>query len=90
VYKKIKKIRVPKGQHPFQSSSLVKPHTAGEVVSTPSSNAKNLMWKCHRLVCHDLLDVVHGSKMTNFGAEFELREEEEVIHVRRIWGLRNH
>jgi len=34
------------------------------------------MWKCPRLVCHDLLDVVHSSKMTTFEVEFEFREEE--------------
>jgi len=50
------------------------------------------MWKCLKLVCHDLLDVVHISKMTTFEVEFEFREKEEVIrtHIRRVWGFRNH
>jgi len=34
------------------------------------------MWKCPQLVCHDLLDVVHSSKMTTFEVEFEFREKE--------------
>jgi hypothetical protein len=35
-------------------------------------------WKCPQLVCHDLLDVVHSSKMMTFEAEFEFWEKEEV------------
>ena len=34
------------------------------------------MWKCPQLVCHDLLDIVHSSKMTIFEVEFEFREKE--------------
>jgi hypothetical protein len=34
------------------------------------------MWKCPQLVCHDLLDVVHSSKMTTFEIEFEFGEKE--------------
>ena len=50
------------------------------------------MWKCHQLVCHDLLDVVHSSKMTTFEVEFEFWENEEVTwtHVRWVRGLWNH
>jgi len=32
-------------------------------------------WKCPQLVCHDLLDVVHSSKMTTFEVEFEFWEK---------------
>ena len=35
------------------------------------------MWKCPQLVCHDLLDVVHRSKMTTFEVEFEFREKKK-------------
>ena len=50
------------------------------------------MWKCPQLVCNDLLDVVHTSKMTTFEAEFEFREKEEntQTQIRRVWGLQNH
>ena len=50
------------------------------------------MWKCHQLVCHDLSDVVHSSKMTNCEVEFEFTEKQEVTRtqIRRVWGLRNH
>ena len=50
------------------------------------------MWKCPQLVCHDLLYVVHSSKMTIFEVEFEFREKEEVTEtqIRRVWGVRNH
>jgi hypothetical protein len=39
------------------------------------------MWKCPQLVCHDLLDVVHSSKMTTFEVKFEFREKEEVTRT---------
>ena len=39
------------------------------------------MWKCPQLVCRDLVDVVHSSKMTNFEVEFEFREKEEVTRT---------
>jgi len=50
------------------------------------------MCKCPQLVCHDLLDVVHSSKMTTFEEGFEFWEKEEVTRtqVRRKCGLRNH
>ena len=50
------------------------------------------MWKCPQLLCHDLLDVVHSSKMTPFEVELEFREKDEVTRtqIRRLWGLRNH
>ena len=35
------------------------------------------MWKCPQLVCHDLLDVVHSSKMTTFEVEFEFWERKK-------------
>jgi hypothetical protein len=37
---------------------------------------EGFMWKCPQLICHDLLDVVHSSKMTTFEVEFEFREKE--------------
>jgi hypothetical protein len=44
------------------------------------------------MVFHDLLDVVHSSKMTTFEVEFEFWEKDEVTRaqIRRVWGLRNH
>jgi hypothetical protein len=50
------------------------------------------MWKYHQLVCHDLLDVVHISKMMTYEVEFEFQEKEEVIQtqIRQVWGLWNH
>jgi hypothetical protein len=39
------------------------------------------MWKCHELVCHDLLDVVHSFKLTTFGVEFVFQENEEVTQT---------
>jgi hypothetical protein len=46
------------------------------------------MWKCP----HNLLDVVHSSKMTTFEVEFVFWEKEEITRaqIRRVWGLRNH
>jgi hypothetical protein len=35
------------------------------------------MWKCTQLVCHDLLDVVHSSKLTTFGLEVVFKEKEK-------------
>jgi hypothetical protein len=35
------------------------------------------MWKNHQPVCHNLLDVVPISKITNFEAEFQFREKRE-------------
>jgi hypothetical protein len=40
------------------------------------------MWKCHQLVCHDLLDFVHSSKITTFGVEFVFQEKEKVTRFR--------
>ena len=34
------------------------------------------MWKWSQLLCNDLLDVVHSSKMTTFEVEFEFWEKE--------------
>ena len=50
------------------------------------------MWKCPQLVCHDLSDVVHSSKMTTFEVEFEFREKEKLHGLRssEYGGLRNH
>jgi hypothetical protein len=39
------------------------------------------MWKCPQLVCHDLLDVVHNSKITIFEVEFVFWEKEEVTRT---------
>jgi hypothetical protein len=36
------------------------------------------MWKYPQLVCHNILDVVHISKMTTIQVEFEFQEKEEV------------
>jgi hypothetical protein len=48
------------------------------------------MCKCPQLVCHDLLDVVHSSKMTTFDVVFEFREKEEITRtqIRQVWGQR--
>jgi len=50
------------------------------------------MCKCPQLVCQDLLDVVHSSRMMTFEVEFEFWEKEEVTrtHIRWVWGLQNH
>jgi hypothetical protein len=50
------------------------------------------MWKCPQLVCHDILDVVHSSKITNFGVEFVFNGKKEVTRsqIRLVWGLGNH
>jgi hypothetical protein len=47
------------------------------------------MWKCPQLVWHDLLDIVHSSKMKTFEVEFEFRGGKEVTRtqIRRVWGL---
>jgi hypothetical protein len=49
------------------------------------------MWKCPQLLCHNLLDVVHSSKITTIDVEFEFGEKKEVMRnqIRRVWGLRN-
>ena len=39
----------------------------------PVAVLEAFMWKCPQLVCHDLWDVVHSSKMTTFVVEFEFR-----------------
>jgi hypothetical protein len=50
------------------------------------------MRECPQLVCHDLLVVVHSSKMTTFELEFEFWEKELVpqIQIMQIQGLQNH
>ena len=49
------------------------------------------MWKCHQLVCHDLLNVVHGFKRMTFEVEFEFQEKEVAqTQIRWVWGLWNH
>jgi hypothetical protein len=58
---------VPLGSH--TSPETLFPH--------PVAVLEVFMWKCPQLVCHDLLDVVHSSKMT-FEVEFEFREKEQV------------
>ena len=68
---------LPINEHyPPQNSSLGKPHTAGKLLPLPVAVLEFFMWKCIQLVCHDLLDVVHSSKMT-FEVEFEFWEKEE-------------
>jgi len=68
-------------------------HTPPEtLLPLPVAALEVFMWKCPQLVCHDLLDVVHSSKMTTFEVQFVFREKEEVTwaQIRRVWGLRNH
>jgi len=50
------------------------------------------MWKCPQLLCHDLSDVVHSSKLMIFEVEFEFWEKEEVTRtqIRQALGLRHH
>jgi hypothetical protein len=42
---------------------------------------------CPQLVCHDLSDVVHSSKITTFEVEFVFWEKKEVTRtqIRRVW-----
>ena len=72
---------VPLGSHTLPETLLPLPVAVLEV----------FMWKCHQLVYHDPLDVVHSFKMTTFEVEFEFREKQEVARtqIRRGWGLRN-
>ena len=68
-------------------------HTQPEtLLPLPVAVLEVFMCKCPQLLCHDLLDVVHNSKMTSFEVEFVFREKEEVIRtqIRLVWGLRNH
>jgi hypothetical protein len=37
-----------------------------EMFPLPVAVLEVFMWKCPQLVCHDLLDVVHSSKMMTF------------------------
>jgi hypothetical protein len=53
-------------------------HTPPETFPLLVGVLEVFMWKCPQLVCHDLLDVVHTSKMTTFEVEFEFQEKEEV------------
>jgi hypothetical protein len=39
------------------------------------------MWNCPQLVCDDLLDVDHSSKMMTSEVELELEEKEEVTQT---------
>ena len=63
-----------------------------KLLPLPVAVLEVFLWKCPQLVCHDLLDVVHISKMTDFEVKFEFREEEEVTRnqMRRVRGLWPH
>jgi hypothetical protein len=64
-------------------------HTPLEtLLPLPVAVLKVFLWKLPQLVCHDLLDVVHRSKMTTFEVEFEFWETEEVTRtqIMRVWG----
>jgi len=51
-------------------------HTPPEtLLPLPVAVLDVFMWKCPQLVCHELLDVVHSSKMTIFEVKFEFREK---------------
>jgi hypothetical protein len=67
--------------HPFQSSSLGKAQTAGEVVLTPGSSAGSLH-----------VEVSLAGLSRPFEVEFEFWEKEEVTRtqIRWVWELRNH
>jgi hypothetical protein len=53
-----------------------KSHTPPEkLFPLPVALLEIFMWKCHQPVCHDLLDVVHSSKMTTCEVEFEFLEK---------------
>jgi len=41
----------------------------------PVAMLEVFMWNCPHQVCHDLLDVVHSSKMATFEVEFEFWEK---------------
>jgi hypothetical protein len=48
-------------------------HTPSEMLFLPPVAVLEVfMWKYRQLVCHDLLDVVHSSKMITIKVEFEL------------------
>ena len=67
-------------------------HTPPETLFPPPVAVLEVfMWKYPQLVCHDLLDVVHSFKMTDFEVEIEFRGKEEVTRgqIRLVWGLRN-
>ena len=67
-------------------------HTPPEtLLPLPVAVLQVFMWKCPRLVCHHLLDVVSSSKMTTFEVQFEFRKRYEVTvtQIRRVWGLWN-
>jgi hypothetical protein len=50
---------------------------------------KVFMWKCPPLICHDLLDAVHTSKMTTFEVEFVFWEKEVTrTEIWWVWGFR--
>ena len=50
-------------------------HTPPEMLPPlPVAVLEVFTWKCPQLVCHDVLDVVHNSKVMTFEVEFEFRE----------------
>ena len=60
-------------------------HTPPEtLLPLPVAVLEIFMSKCPQLFCHDLLDVVHSSKMTTFEVEFEFWEKEEVTRTQII------
>jgi hypothetical protein len=52
-------------------------HTPPETLFSIQRAVLEFVWKCPQLVCHDLLDVVHRSKLTTVGAEFVFQEKEK-------------
>jgi len=72
-----------------KSTSHTPPETS---LPLPVALLEVFMWKCPQLVCHDLLDVVHSSKMTTIEVEFEFWEKKEVTRtqIRWVWWLWNH
>jgi hypothetical protein len=50
------------------------------------------VFMCPQLVCHDLSDVVHSSKIMTFEVEFEFQENKEVTQtqIKKVLGLQDH
>ena len=67
---------IPLGNHTLPETLLPLPAAVLEV----------FVRKCSQLVCHDLLDAVHSSKMTTFEVEFKFREKSHGLKIRRVWG----
>jgi hypothetical protein len=66
---------------PFQVVPLGSHTLPGTLFPPPVAVLEVFMWKCPQLVCHELLDVVHSSKMTTFEVVFEFQEKKEVTQT---------